>query len=119
MTLIARLEAAEAGSRSLDDEVGVALFPPRWVPYPGVEGAMYNAEQQKMAWTVGCTTSIDAAKALIERVLPGRVITLEMAGSAEAYIHGDPCEPTIKAFGNTPALAMCIALLRAKEAKGE
>lgn len=107
--LIARLEAAEAGSIELD----VAI----WDAMGG--------------WSVShppaYSSSIDAALALAERVLPDHMrgpISLCIAGSAEAYIdHVDPCGDSVKAFGKTPALALCICILWAihhgYEAAGE
>ena len=63
------------------------------------------------------TTSIDAALALAERVPVAPYtgpITLTIAGSGQAYIdHSDPCRMGVQAFGNTPALALCIAILKA------
>jgi hypothetical protein len=95
--LIARLEAAEAGSRELNGDVA-------------------SATVGFMAWDgEPITQSLDAALALAERVLPDHMrgpISLCIAGSAEAYIdHVDPCGDSVKAFGKTPALALCICIL--------
>ncbi|HEV7352545.1 MAG TPA: hypothetical protein VGN74_05390 [Brevundimonas sp.] len=127
-TLIERIEAAEVGSRELDGAVWFALFE------PDVNHGALHVEQteegprealtcelgSKWADDVGhYTTSIDAAVGLAERVLPGWVITLEIAGSGQAYLyHPDPCGPTIKTLGKTPALALVAAILRAKEGEG-
>jgi hypothetical protein len=63
------------------------------------------------------TTSLDAALALAERVPVAPYtgpITLTIAGSGQAGIdHSDPCRMGVQAFGNTPALALCIAILKA------
>lgn len=101
--LIARLEAAEAGSRELDWAVGAALF-------TGVRGcAAPNA-----------TTSLDAALALAERVL-GRdqeyeITTLyNIARVTLNMNHDDVSGPF---YGSNECcvvpLAICAATLRAK-----
>jgi hypothetical protein len=70
--------------------------------------------------TIECpefTTSLDAALALAERVLKPPYtgpISLTIAGSGQAYIdHIDPCGMGVQAFGRTPALALCLAILKA------
>jgi hypothetical protein len=101
--LVARLEDASEGSRELDILIQAALRPHDnsvwWIAQPPV------------------TTSLDAALALAERVRVAPYtgpITLTIAGSGQAYIdHIDPCGLCVQAFGNTPALALCIAILRA------
>lgn len=108
-TLIARLEAAEVGSRELDWAVGAALF-------TGVRGcAAPNA-----------TTSLDAALALAERVLPGwRVFGISDERDFQVNRGwgagvGEKTGPGIQhAKAPTPALALVIAVLRAKLGEGE
>lgn len=127
--LIARLEAAEVGSRELDAAVCMALgyvcpaskapsqitidpMDPHWAIYE--DG---GAECTDMFSSV--TTSLDAALALAERVLEERGpinINVCLAGSAQAQIYPvDPCGPHEQAVASTPALALCIAILRAKQ----
>lgn len=73
------------------------------------------------------TASVDAAIALAERVLPGwnwRVGRTELYPNGWSYVHKyDPsnCDRTDEAAcadgkAANPAIALCIALLRAKEA---
>lgn len=119
--LIARLETAEAGGRELD----VALAWHRWVE-PKMWGST-NAKGEPV-WKVerdgkrvplpAYTSSLDAALALAERVLEERGpinINVCLAGSAQAQIYPpDPCGHHVQAVGQTPAIALCIAVLKAK-----
>lgn len=116
--LIARLEAAEAGSRELDAAVADVLFPRftrdgeavpgfpgRW---PFAPGSAHDAEVTPV------TTSLDAAVALAERVLPGWQVGMwttkqNAVGSVLREDGG-----AFDANASTPALALCIATLRAK-----
>lgn len=75
-------------------------------------------------------SSIDAALALVEEVLPGSDVDLEIRETmmdskvtrpTDATIYGRAYsdEPNAKAYAPTPALALCLALLRASKARGE
>lgn len=140
MTLLARLEAAEAGSRELDARLfwhfdrnaatrafnNAATGRPRELPDEfdllplglGRMGVVFAAPAY--------TASIDAAKALIERVLPGWVWQINLDRD-ETRVEGAPIwwphyENAVENGGvttdaPTPALAMCIALIRAVEAR--
>jgi len=133
-TLIERLEAASEGSDELSAQILAALVAPK--------GATVKQSPFNSAWCVwdgprlweargadhrlivsSPTTSLDAALALAERVLvmPYKgPISLTIAGSGLAHIdHIDPCGEGVQAFGNTPALALCIAILRASGKAGE
>lgn len=129
--LIARLEAAEAGSRELD----VALAWHRWVE-PKMWGST-NAKGEPV-WKVerdgkrvplpAYTTSLDAALALAERVLaepdiggrPGRLhdFAQHFNGRWEAKTYRVSDGSSHQSVAATPALALCIAILKAK-AQGE
>lgn len=111
MSLIERLEAAEGGSRDLDFEMHQA-FPPK-----SLDDALASGR---------VTTSLDAALALAERVLPGWVWQLDVEpsrawaqGAAEPWPEGLVASDRGGAYagGDTPALALCIAILKAKETK--
>ncbi len=97
--LIARLEAAEAGSRELDDAVW--FFSTGEKPcYPFEDETDPHVRHGTFEWVhlPRVTTNIDAALSLAERVMGHREWRLE---KAETY-----------------PLALCIAILKAK-AQGE
>ncbi len=117
--LIARLEAAEAGSRELDWLIADATDHPSfarkiegfWPPF----GERSRADKDVPAYS----TSLDAALALASRVLDQRGpinINICLAGSAQVVIDSvGPCNPVMaQVVASTPALALCAAILRAK-----
>lgn len=100
--LMARLEGASEGSRELD--ISLALETTH------VYG--FDSEREIDAYPHP-TTSIDDALTLAERVLPGwDFIVGRTNGGLTIHAQVGPGEMQ---FGNTPALALCIAVLRAKE----
>jgi hypothetical protein len=120
--LIKRLEEAEAGSRELDAAIA-DLFNPvpdqydgfagRW---PFVEGSPFSDQ------TPPVTTSLDAALALAERVLPGwgwEISHDDCNGNYYAwvgkdfYLHGP--QEHLRGIQESPALALCIAVLKATD----
>lgn len=117
--LIERLEKASEGSRELDADLIDTLF-----------CCQIKRERQILpsyVWHTGdgewkliphLTTSLDAIVSLIEEKSPLRgPVSLLMAGSGQCAIDdADTCGRGVQAFGNTPALACCIALLRALQA---
>ena len=125
--LIARLEAAEAGSHELDKVVAVAC------------GSTINvwAETAADGTFLGSvrpvTTSLDAAIALAERVLPGWAVEVSRINAGTSRCTANIWMPSQRGAqlgsgrvfvdASTPALALCIATLRAKldvyEAEGE
>lgn len=119
--LIQSLEAAEGGSRELDVSLGQAL---------GIIDAdrIYTARDGLRMGRGNCepwprwTTSLDAALALAERVLPGispGVSKNVFHGYWSAWLHQNvdgACYLVGDASASpTPALALCTANLRAKE----
>lgn len=94
--LVDRLSAAAAGSRHLDYELKDALNDPHW----------------NLRVPADWTTSLDAALALAERVLPDRPILMDRMpdGSGWAQVRGTL---SFNAKAATPALALCIAILKA------
>ena len=141
--LIERLEGAGEGSRELDFwiafELGalsgvVAERPSRVEPGPGDELTIYDASGKRAGW-VGyhvsrpVTTSLDAALALAERVgwrlykLDASIISRSsvMLQSVDDRPRVDPDSGATlmgKDFAvgssKTPALALCIAILKAR-----
>lgn len=129
--LIARLEAAEVGSRELDGEICAALGEqPEWA-------TKNHAPTQPQLWTDGkpglharewlCpryTTSLDTGLALAERVLSGWYVGVQ-ANRYELMPTRDDWSAyltrpkgargsDIVADASTPSLALCAATLRAK-----
>ncbi len=136
--LIARLEAAEVGSRELDAEICVLLQ----YGGPNSEGAvnvrtdsdwegdlLFEHGDDECCNTIPpVTTSLDAALALAERVLKGWAweIRLDESGaSVQAapvwWMEGlaAPDEGGVSCEAAAPALALVIAILRAKQGEGE
>jgi hypothetical protein len=138
--LIQRLEAAGEGSRELDALVNLRFHHDREYLW-----SLSGLNAQRPLWkdidldktVLRCpseygldrpvTTSLDAALALAERVLPGwdwsvTTITTSFGGVKKVnalIVHPDhPSDKDISTFGeaNTPALALCAAILRARSA---
>lgn len=128
--LIERLEAAGEGSRELDAEVWMDLVEcdrlwRRWAPVDEHHGhgepqpgALYYAPHCAQVFvTPEVTTSLDAALALAERVLPDltkiNVWTYVRGKHHHCEIETD--EDEFDALNaSTPALALCIAILKAR-----
>lgn len=135
--LLTALQSAERGSRELDEAIAVHFK----LGEVGWRQANYTMENHPYLQTPSAnhvggfareplpfwTTSIDAALALVERVLPGwkwslTTLTTSIGGFSqpEAFV----CPPdlpggaeiTAVASAPTPPLALVIALVRAKEA---
>ncbi|WP_392352973.1 hypothetical protein V8F63_09495 [Brevundimonas sp. LF-1] len=129
--LIARLEAAEVGSRELGHDVLLALgwhreqignfYGPlyQWSS-PDFSPHLISGDEDKLPNPV---LSLDAALALVERVLPGWRIGLNSdpdrgpLWAAQVKRRGETWRP-IGELAPTPALALCIAILRAKQGEG-
>lgn len=129
--LIARLEAAEVGSRELDAEIWAASVGYVLVSFDGA-GWLYKMHPNDMqrhertGYIPPYTTSLDAALVLAERVLPPETMW-EL--NRKCIIDGKKfylCEfdvpewgPRVDTYGcaRTPALALCIAILRAPDNK--
>lgn len=118
-SLIEKLEGGETGSRELDwliaDATGHPSFARKiegiWPPF--MERS--RADKDVPAYS----TSLDAALALAERVLPGARVMVERFhdGKGWTMVQCDPESAKIMTDGNTPALALCIAILRATQAE--
>ncbi|WP_303702847.1 hypothetical protein [Brevundimonas naejangsanensis] len=138
--LIARLEAAEVGSRELDALIWLRFNRPEYSGgvkalemrgwYDGRGHMILETDTgEEVADDLGIgnyTTSLDAALALAERVLPvfgWEIHYDEVSGGIFAWvgermaIYG--LERGHRGYANTPALALCIAILRAKQGEGE
>lgn len=136
--LIARLEAADVGSRELDALIWMELVECDRAPFrywslvtedtgcgTPVPGSLYYAPHCAQVFvTPDVTTSIDAALALAERVLPAKRYlglqqnrggTKNRAWTAFIEWAEDGENFEISPAAATPALALCAAVLRAKE----
>ena len=112
--LIARLEAAEAGARFTDSDAiefaKALVLPHRATVIRGLARRALNG-------------SLDAALALAERLGCGRTYVLDNAiqttGRAlpTAHLWNDDGKHT--GHARTMSLALCIAILRAKQGEGE
>lgn len=130
LDLIEKLERAESGSQELDADIyqalryarGLELGLPRehiavWTHVGGGIVESHGSRAVVPPWT----TSLDAVVALAQERSPLRgPINLTIAGSGFCAIEPvEPCADPVLAFGNTPPLALCIALLRALSHKEE
>jgi len=124
-SLIEKLEGAEVGSRELDLDVAQALNMKLWGRrHPS------NNSHQWMTEIAGrsvpmprFSTSLDAALALAERVLPGWAWNIDRWGKmsrvtlnecdAEGW-HKSTHRRIEVAAEQTPALALCAAIIRAQ-----
>lgn len=134
--IIARLEAAEVGDQDLSLEVNLALeggepvgrtanyvMEPYWAirrPNPAYVGGFENGPNYPVS------TSLDAALALVERVLSGWRWSVQQLGpNYEASLtipNGTfllSSDTEVYAISKNPALALCTAILKAKQGEGE
>lgn len=124
LELIARLEAAEGPDRAADREIGLRLDGWYETVYSHGECLMVNGDRypdHPESEYPSFTESLDAALALAERVLPGWVWMVESHrdGRATAWLSEfNAYGEGEQVLGNSPALALCIAILKAK-AQGE
>lgn len=131
MSLIERLEAAEVGDQDLSLDVNLVLeggeeeafvvnytMETRWcIKRPSSDHVGGFVKDPN--WPV--TTSLDAALALAERVCPEALWSCVPGGSGKfcAGFHVPRGWGNNEQWGTapTPALALCIAILKAKETK--
>jgi hypothetical protein len=122
--LIKRLEEAEAGSGAFNQELALLLGGyvlekrgkdrKEWF-YPVDREWFYRDAIHELP---RYTTSLDAALALAERVLPGWCWMIERHknGTATAGLHEWNAYREADRFtANTPALALCAAILKATD----
>lgn len=120
--LIARLEK-EGGSRELDAEIHLALDETgnmEWYVARDGEEMIVSGDDihgRKPVNFPKYTTSLDAAIALCERVLPGWSISIEILQSSATCDVYNLLEGQLgrRVQAKTPEVATCIALLRALE----
>lgn len=123
--LITRLEGATGPDREIDAEIAVALSddPDAWVVNPspqrvfsGVPGCWTDGPH-KIHLAPEYTASLDAALSLVAEKLPGSMWRIGFDpddGSMKAeFVTAAPECRRVVANHDTPALAVCLALLRA------
>lgn len=100
--LVAKLEAATEGSRELDYAVEMSRYDPE---------TMYALNLKLSGDLPHYTTSLDAALTLVPE---GYCWSIGFAGRTIANVWKTPTPSK----GGTPALALCIAALKARESAG-
>jgi len=124
--IIARLEKAEGPDRLIDVLVGYAadyvvedISLRERMDRHSVEYMLEKVDRGfNSIWPLlpRYTASIDAAIALVERMLPGRAWTINQSGVAEIR-HPTLRERDVTGFGRSPQLGALIALFRALDAQ--
>jgi hypothetical protein len=122
-TLLTRLRAATWPDRELDAEIEI-LFSPFLSDLPRSDaGGWLHPAFGLVAPPQEYTSSIDAAVALAERALPGWYWSAySKDGYGLAHARMEEPEDTgrgTRADAPTPALALCIAIVEALEAKND
>lgn len=122
-SLISRLEEATEGSRELDAEIGIAagLAERRRHSFDGEEHIYElrdSGSTNEVYWPDAFTTSIDAAVALVERLLGDEYWWIIERGRTRSATIGrwNPSGEWYATRCATPALALCLAALKAMEA---
>lgn len=115
VNLIERLEKAIGPDRELDWRIAEKFdIPERWPTSALWPPFMPKSKYDKSI--PAYSASIDAAVALVERVLPGWTWTLDSGSSTATLWEQDSApEHLHQVRGATPSLALCLAILRAKE----
>jgi hypothetical protein len=113
MTLIKRLETAEQGSRELDDAILEHLG------FERIENPKMPGQWFWKGVKIRVTTDLSAAVALVERVLDDPGINLERIIKWDGwYANINVVDgPATSGKSLSAALALCIALLKALDAK--
>lgn len=128
--LIARLEAVEVGSMELDAAICITLgyvgnnqgYSPLNVRISDGDDEWLDYELGPVPYTApipDVSQSLDAALALAERVLPGCrcIAERDHDGSGWACVRVSEGADRFMADAKTTALALCISILKALEAK--
>lgn len=119
MSLIKRLETADHGSRELDDAILEHLG------FERIENPKMPGQWFWKGVKIRVTTDLSAAVALVERVLPEWEWEINNHYGCSVCHPDDTCnfdhDPTTRKYGCaspvSQALGLCIALLKALEAK--
>lgn len=103
-----RLEEATGPDRALGFKLSIALQAPK---YDGTAEQWFGNKSDP-------TRSIDAAIDLVERVLPDAEWFIEGPKPSVVTLHGVDVDEDLHVAAS-PALALCLALIRALIARGE
>lgn len=120
LELAKRCEAATEGDRELDVAIWLHCCGP--ADREAYEAGLEISEQEAafradyMMDGARYTASIDAALTLVPEGASYDLRTAQTAPGALAMIHPTRMRPTVTVRGNTPALAICAAALRARDA---
>lgn len=127
--VIAKLEAATEGSRELDFRIQCAAAPSNDLPMGHTSASLLVSAERIGDWSGACrlsdcplyTTSIDAALTLVPKPYEFLVRAGAKKGDADGdrrpfanCMHPRSDGPMYGANAATPALALCIAALRAR-----
>jgi len=113
--IIARLEAAEEVTRDLAVEFAAFMY----ADPEAFKGAVNYDPELWVERNQSPLCSLDAALALAERVLPGWAWELYAAYEIKGVMrYGCNLGEEDTVYAKTPALALCIAVLRAKAQEG-
>lgn len=121
--LIAKLEVATGPDRMLDEAIAIAAFPDLAVMPRTDIGGWVHPSYGRIAPPSYYTSSIDAALTLVPEGAVWHVMTdygglnrakIGPPGNPRASVYVDADRPTfVQEDGATPALALCIAALKA------
>jgi hypothetical protein len=128
-SLVARVEKATEGSREMDAEVHIACYGDGALDFGMPTGKGGSRVEFKyphpyvLARSPHYTSSVDAAIALVEKMLPGCNWRIQrQQDRCHAIINREHAEKHFDIWvdqpGATPALALCGSLLRAIEEAG-
>jgi hypothetical protein len=116
--LIAALACASGGSDELDGEIHFAVMQPRWQRDPPPPGAIEKFKRSAPRYTASLDVAITAVpEGRAWRISSGLVNVATgtfFPGQASASV--ETADERWSAFASTPALALCMAALRAREA---
>ena len=112
--LIAELERATEGSRELDAEIAMFLYP--WLATyrndPERGAGHWISDKDGPVYASNYTTSLDAALTLVPE---GSYIRMTIGRDKKAWVWVECAEDEKVAYA-IPALALCIAALRTRQA---
>lgn len=116
--IIERLEKATGPDRELDGDLHNAVYGTAYIRAPASVTGFFTAVGDNGCPTVPYFTgSVDAAMVLAERVTAAQINVTKYSDTiAKASFGASGMQPVMHV---TPALALCLATLRALQSKGE